>query len=173
MSPERNQERETVSHPFAPVYDCHSNILILGTITSPKSRETGFYYGHPQNRMWRVLANVLGEEPPTTQTEKRAFLLRNKIAMWDVLKRCEISRADDSSIRSPVPNDLSPIFQKAPIRAVFTTGRRATRLYEQYDLGKSAELPSVYLPSTSPANCRLSPEALAEEYRVILPYLER
>ncbi len=158
---------EHIVHSIAPVYDSRSRVLILGTIPSPKSREMGFFYGHPQNRFWGVMAELLGEEKPMTVEERRAFLLRNRIAVWDVLHSCDINGASDSSIKNPVVNDFSPIFETADIRQVFTTGKTGTKLYQKLT-GKE----STYLPSTSPANCQVKWDALKEAYGVVLNYLK-
>ena len=128
-------ERSAVTHTIPPVFDTTSRALILGSFPSPKSREVGFFYGHPQNRMWRVLARVLGEETvPQSAQERMAFLLRHHIAMWDVIESCTIVGASDSSIRDVVPNDLSRILSVAPIRTVFTTGAKASLYYKRYQL---------------------------------------
>lgn len=153
------------------MFDRRSRILILGTIPSPKSRETGFFYGHPQNRFWRVLAAVLGEAVPASNEEKTALCLRRRIALWDVLSACEIEGAADTSIRNPVPNDLSSLLADSEIRAVFTTGGKAFSLYKRYSQPLTG-VPAVPLPSTSPANCARSLESLCEAYQIILTYLE-
>lgn len=154
-----------------PVYDEHSRVLLLGTFPSPKSREYGFYYGHPQNRFWPVLTAVLGEPIPRTNDEKRALCLRRGIALWDVLASCRIVGASDTSIKDPIPNPISRILGAADIRAIFATGQKAGDLYRRLclpDTGREA----VTLPSTSPANCRRHTiETLTEAYRVILPHL--
>lgn len=157
---------ERVVHEFAPVFDASSRILMLGTMPSPKSRETGFYYGHPRNRFWKVLADVCGEETPVSREDKIAFALRNHIAVWDVLAGCEIRGADDSSIRNPVPNDMNRILRAADIRAVYTTGAKAAELYRRYCYPKTG-IEAVRLPSTSPANCRMSYEELYQAYAQI------
>lgn len=162
---------EHILHPFGPVFDEHSRVLVLGTMPSPKSREHGFYYGHPRNRFWPVLAEIFGEEAPKTPAERRAFALRHKIALWDVLSECEIEGASDSSIRNPVPSDVAALLKKAPVAAVFTTGATATRLYKKLIEPKTGLAP-IPLPSTSPANARLGLSALAAEYRKILEYTE-
>ena len=108
---EASKKLEYVSHPFEPVFDKESRVLILGSIPSPKSRENGFYYGHPRNRFWPVLARVLGEPEPRTVEEKRAMALRRHVALWDVLAGCEIHGADDASIRRPAANDMSRILE--------------------------------------------------------------
>lgn len=162
---------ETITHPIEPVYDARSKILMLGSFPSPKSREYGFYYGHPQNRFWKVLACILEEEPPKSNEEKRRLLLRNHIALWDVLHSCKIKGAADESIADPVPNDMERILRAADIRAVFTTGGAATRLFCKFCTPQCGIEP-VALPSTSPANCRhYDLERLVEAYRVILEYL--
>lgn len=160
-----------VTHEIEPVFDEHSKILMLGTMPSPKSREAGFYYGHPRNRFWKVVADVCHAPYPETKEEKIAFCLSHEIAVWDVLSVCEICGADDSSIRNPVPNDMSRILDVADIRAVFATGTKAGELYKRY-CQKETGMPAVLLPSTSPANCRMTYDQLYEAYRVILPWLE-
>lgn len=163
---------DTVFHEFPPVFDENSEILILGSIPSPKSRKNGFYYMHPQNRFWKVVSTVMGEELPLEIPDKKAFLIRNHIALWDVLGSCEICGADDSSIRNPVPNDFSVIFNKASIKAVFTTGNKAAALYEKLCAERYA-VQHIALPSTSPANCRMSFETLCESYKVMRGFMER
>ena len=162
---------EHIIHSIEPVFDAESRVLILGTMPSPKSREVQFYYGHPQNRFWRVLAAVLGEELPRSVPEKKAMLLRHRIALWDVLAECEITGASDSSIRNPVANDLSVILDHAPVQAVFTTGATAWKLYTRLQKPHTG-IEAVRLPSTSPANCAVKLEALTEAYKAILPWLE-
>ena len=153
-------------HPIAPVYDGKSRILILGSFPSVKSREQGFYYGHPQNRFWRVTAAVLGDEVPGTVPERRAFLLRHGIALWDVIAACEISGSSDASIRDARVNDLRPILEVAPIRAIFVNGQTAAKLYRCYTEPVTGR-PAAMLPSTSPANASWSLERLIEAWRVI------
>jgi len=161
----------TVYHELEPVYDRNSKILILGTMPSPKSREFGFYYSHPQNRLWKVLAGVFETAVPGTSAEKEQFLISHGIAMWDVLKSCSIKGADDSTITDAEPNEINRILEAADIRGIFTTGKKATDLYRRLCLPKTGR-PSVYLPSTSPANCRnCTYETLLEAYRVILEYM--
>lgn len=170
ITEESNMESEHVTHNFAPIFDKNSRILMLGTMPSPKSREVGFYYGHPRNRFWKVVSDVCGGELPETREAKIAFALRNKIAVWDVLAGCEIKGADDSSIRNPIPNDMDVILSKADIKAIFTTGTKASQLYKRYCYPSTA-IEAIPLPSTSPANCRVSYEALYEAYAVIRNYL--
>lgn len=163
---------EFVTHPLEPLWDEHSKILILGTMPSPRSRELGYYYAHPQNRFWKVLAALFQEDVPQGREQRLQFAAKHNIALWDVLQSCEISGASDSSIRSPVPNDIRPILQGAPIRAIFTTGATAFRLYQQQIEPVSGH-PATPLPSPSAANCRMPLEELVAHYRAILPYLEK
>ena len=162
---------DRIIHPLEPVYFNDSKILILGTMPSPKSRENGFYYSHPQNRFWRVLSNIFFEEVPCTINEKTDFLHRHKIAVWDVLKSCEIKGASDSSIKNAVPNDIRSIIEKSTIKFIFTTGSTAYNLYRRL-CEQSVGIGAIPLPSTSPANARMSITALTEIYRQsILPCL--
>ena len=163
-------ESRQVTHDFQPIYNEESRVLMLGTMPSPKSRETGFYYGHPRNRFWKVVSDVCGEVLPETKEEKVAFALRNKIAVWDVLAGCEIKGAEDASIRNPVVNDLNVIIKSADIRAVFATGQKAAQLYRKY-CQKETGMEIICLPSTSPANCSVSYEKLFEAYDVVLKYI--
>ena len=163
-------EAGLVTHEFDAFFDKDSRVLILGTIPSPKSREQGFYYGHPQNRFWKVLADVLGEEFPQTVEERKGFLKRNHIALWDVLESCEIKGASDVSIRNARPNDMNRILQAADIRAIFATGAKAAQLYKKLCFPECG-VEAVRLPSTSPANCGCSCEKLREAYRQICDYV--
>lgn len=155
-----------VKHPFPPLYDGDSKILILGSFPSVKSREEGFFYGHPQNRFWRVTAGIFECPIPTSIEEKRRFLLKNHIALWDAIASCDITGSSDSSIKNVVPNDLKQILDSADIKRIYVNGRAAEKyfmLYQEPILGRSA----IYLPSTSPANARMSLEMLKEAWRVI------
>lgn len=163
-------KQEHVTHEFGAFYDENSKILILGTIPSPKSREMGFYYGHPRNRFWKVLAQLLDEPFPETVDERKAMLKKHGIALWDVLASCEIHGAADSSIKDPVPNDMDVIFKAADIKAVFTTGTTATKLYMKHCYPVCG-ISATGLPSTSPANCACSYEKLVDAYSQILKYL--
>lgn len=163
-------EVKNIIHQFEPVYTPQSKILMLGTMPSPKSREQGFYYGHPRNRFWRVVSDVRGEKEPQSIEEKKAFLIRNNIAIWDVLYSCDIAGADDNSIKNPIPNDISRILNKSDIRAVFATGRKAESLYKRYCLNDIG-MDITGLPSTSPANCRITYEQLYQAYSIINKYL--
>ena len=152
-----------VTHPFAPIWDENSRILILGSFPSVRSRADNFYYGHPQNRFWKVLAGLYAEPIPQTIEEKKAFLLRRGIALWDVISSCEIENSSDVSIRNAEINDLSTIFARADIRAVYTNGKAADKLYRKYH-----EREAVCLPSTSPANAAWSLEKLLAAWSIIL-----
>jgi len=155
-----------ITHPIEPVFDTNSRILILGSFPSVKSREQGFFYGHPQNRFWKVLAAVFEDEVPATIPEKKAFLLRNHIAVWDVIHSCEIQGSSDSSIRNVTANDLRPLLETADIQGIFVNGKTAEKLYQKYTepvCGREA----VYLPSTSPANAAWSLERLTEAWRIV------
>lgn len=159
-------ERDALRHEIAPVYDSHSTVLILGSFPSVRSREVGFFYGHPQNRFWRTLANVFCDTVPETVEEKRAFLLRHGVALWDVIASCEIVGSSDASIRNAVPNDLSVIFSAAPVKQIFTNGKTAHRLYCRY-LQPQTDREAVCLPSTSPANAAWTQEMLDDAWSKI------
>ena len=164
-------EYEHIVHSFEPVYDKASEILILGTLPSVKSRENNFYYGHKQNRFWKVLATLLKEPVPHTIEEKKAMLLAHRIALWDVIQSCDIKGSSDSSIHNVVPNDLSEILQTASIRQIFTNGGTAYRLYKKYCFPQTQQK-AICLPSTSPANAAWSKKRLLTKWNQICPYLE-
>lgn len=157
---------ETIIHPIPPVYNGSSRVLILGSFPSVKSREYGFFYGHPQNRFWRVVAAVFDEKTPESIEEKKAFLLRNGIAAWDVIHSCEITGSSDSSIRNAVPNDIKHIIEESRIERIFTNGKKSDELYKKY-LEKQTGIKAVCLPSTSPANAVYSIEKLIKEWKII------
>ncbi len=159
-----NKQRQ--HHPIPPLFDEHSRVLILGSFPSVRSREQGFFYGHPRNRFWRVLSAVLNETEPTDTAQKKQMLLRNGIALWDVIASCEIHGSADSSISDVVPNDLSSILALCPHIRVFTNGKTADVYYRRYQFpihGREA----VCLPSTSPANAAWSIEKLCEAWAQI------
>ena len=172
-----------VSHPIPPVWNSESRLLILGTMPSPKSRQAGFFYMHPQNRFWSVMAEVFGEtfeyqnktpDISAAITERRNFLLRHQLAMWDVLASCEITGASDSSIKNAVPNDFTEILENSRIHQVICTGKTAFNLWQKHCSAKYNEdykLTAHCLPSTSPANAQWSKEKLLKEYKVILRLL--
>lgn len=159
-------EKKRVTHTFEPVYSENSQILILGTFPSVKSREQQFYYGHPQNRFWKVLAEVMKDEIPYNIEEKKNFLLRNRIAVWDVIQSCTIEGSSDSSIRDVVPNDISAILNKSSIQKIYANGAKAYSLYQKY-MYPICEKEAIKLPSTSPANAAYSLEGLVQEWRSI------
>lgn len=176
---------ETIVHEISPVWDEESRVLILGTLPSPKSRENGFFYMHPQNRFWEVIFTVFGEklnfpnkalkktsasERLEAINERRDFLIRHKIALWDVLKQCDISGASDASIKNAVPNDFTEILSRSKIRHIFCTGKTAFALWKKHCSSVYEErfaLKAACLPSTSPANAAWSVENLVAEYSKI------
>lgn len=164
--PAVSAEYEHVTHTFGPVYDVDSKILILGSMPSVKSRVQQFYYGHPRNRFWRVLPAVFGETVPETIAEKRDFLLRNNVALWDVIESCDIVGSSDSSIKNVRVNDMNVILAAADISTIFLNGGKAYELFLKY-CGKNIREGGhalVKLPSTSPANAAWSLEKLTESW---------
>ena len=159
--------RTHVSHEFPAVYDRSSRVLLLGSIPSPKSREVGFYYGHPQNRFWKVLAAVLGEPLPETIPQKKAMLKKHHVALWDVLDSCTIVGASDLSIEDPVVNNIKDLVEKSKVTRIFCTGATAHKLYQKL-CAKDVGMDAIKLPSTSPANCAVSLDKLVEAYKMIL-----
>ena len=161
-------ESSRQTHEFAPVYDEHSRILILGTFPSVKSREQRFYYGHPQNRFWKVLASLTRwPQIPQTIEEKKQMLLQNGIAIWDVIQSCDIAGSSDSSIKNVVPSDIGSILKDSGIKRIYANGNMAKKLYEKYILPEIG-VPIIGLPSTSPANAAYSLERLKESWQQIL-----
>lgn len=153
-------------HTIPPVYDENSRVLILGSFPSVKSREVQFFYGHPQNRFWRVLALVFGEEVPKSTEEKKSFLLEKGIALWDVIESCEIEGSSDSSVKNVSVNDIGKLLEKTRIEKVFLNGKCAERYYKKY-FSKTIEMNYITLPSTSPANAAYSLERLAAEWAIV------
>ena len=163
---EAKNKQKPVKHPFPPLYDENSRVLILGSFPSVKSREQMFFYGHPQNRFWRVLAGVFSCAVPQTIEEKRRFLLSKRIALWDVIASCEITGSSDSSIKNVVANDLRQILEAADIRKIYVNGKTAEKYYKKYTepvIGREA----ICLPSTSPANAAWSLERLTEAWQAV------
>ncbi len=160
---------QKVLHPIKPIYDKNSKILILGSFPSQKSREQMFFYGHPQNRFWKVLAMIFECEVPETIDKKRNFLINRNIALWDVIASCDIVGSSDSSIKNVVNNDLSVILSSADIKRIFVNGRTAEKFYNKY-IRDSIQREAICLPSTSPANAAWSLERLAEAWEVICDY---
>lgn len=153
-------------HPISPVYDTNSKILILGSFPSVKSREEMFFYGHPQNRFWRVISAVFGKCVPTDIASKQELLLSCGIALWDVIASCDIEGSSDSSIRNVIPNDLSVILNTADIKQIYVNGKTAERYYNKYLRDKYGR-EAICLPSTSPANAAWSLEKLINEWKII------
>ena len=165
--PDENKNEHPVVHPIPPVYRADSRILILGSFPSVKSRETGFFYGHPQNRFWKVLATLLKEPVPDTIEEKKAMLLTHRIAMWDVIQSCDIKGSSDSSIKNVQPTDIGMILEKTNITRIYANGNKAGQLYKRYQFPVTG-IEAMVLPSTSPANAAWSLERLCEAWHVIL-----
>ena len=155
-----------ITHPFSPLYDENSKILILGSFPSVKSREQMFFYGHPQNRFWKVTSAVMGCPVPKSIEEKKSFLLSNNIAVWDVIASCEITGSSDSSIKNVTVNDFSPIFAAANIQKIFTNGKTSEKYFDKY-LKSKLNKESICLPSTSPANAAWSLDRLIDAWKVI------
>jgi len=156
--------KQHITHPIPPFYDENSEILILGSFPSVKSREQGFFYGHPQNRFWKVLARVFEDGTPGTVADKKAFLTRHHIALWDVIEACDIKGSSDVSIENVTLTDLSRILKSARISCIIVNGKTAERYYRQYT-EKAVGRKAVCLPSTSPANAAWSLEKLTEAWR--------
>ena len=165
-----------ITHPIEPIYNQKSKILILGSFPSVKSREEGFFYGHPQNRFWKVLAAIFNENIPQTIQEKKEFLLNNKVAVWDVIHSCEITGSSDSSIKNVEVNDLTRILNTADIKLsgaytkdegeIFVNGKKAYSLYNKY-MKQIVMKEAICLPSTSPANAAWNIDRLAEAWKII------
>ena len=164
------KEKKTLTHTFEPIYNKDSRILILGSFPSVKSRENNFYYGHPQNRFWKVIAGVIGNPVPVSIEEKKELLLNNHIAIWDVIASCSIQGSSDSSIRDVVVNDFSKVLQESSIRTIYVNGNKAYELYHKYAEEKTG-IAAIKLPSTSPANAAWSVERLCDNWKQILTYL--
>lgn len=169
---EKKQELEQVTHRFEPVYDERSQVLILGTFPSVKSRENQFYYGHPQNRFWKVISAVTGEELPVTIPEKKAMLMRQHIAIWDVIASCEIRGSSDSSIQNVVANPIEHLLKQSSIGRIYGNGDKACKLYQKYCLEKT-KVAIHKLPSTSPANAAFSLDELIRQWGGALRERER
>lgn len=160
-------EYQSLKHTFDPVYDAESKILILGSFPSVKSRENQFFYGHPQNRFWKVMASVLDWEIPATIEEKRAMLLKNHVAVWDVIASCSIQGSSDTSIKDVVVNDFSRILENSKIERIYVNGGKAYELYHKY-AEKVTGIKAIKLPSTSPANAAWSLERLTITWREVI-----
>ena len=165
-----SMEYTHITHPFPPLYDATSRILILGSLPSIKSREQMFFYGHPQNRFWPMLATVLGEPIPKAIEEKRQLALLHHIAMWDTIYSCDIKGSSDASIRDVVPTDLKPIIEGSRITQVFCNGKTSGNYYKKYQQ-QILGIEPIVLPSTSPANAAWKMDRLVEAWSVIREYL--
>ena len=148
-------------HTIPPFYNSDSKVLILGSFPSVRSREEGFYYAHPQNRFWKVLASIFNEEI----TDKKAFLKKHQIALFDVCASCEIKGSSDASIKKVIPNDIKKLIKESEIKVILLNGKTATNLFEKWM--KDIEIPTISLPSTSPANATYSLDKLTKEYEII------
>ncbi len=153
-------------HPIEPLYDKNSKILILGSFPSIKSRKQMFFYGHPQNRFWKVISKIFDCPTPNTIEEKKKLLLSNNIAMWDVIASCDITGSSDSTIKNVVANDLTVILNVANIEKIILNGKTAEKYYNKY-INKQINREAICLPSTSPANATWSIEALINEWKII------
>lgn len=154
-------------HPIAPLFNKHSRVLILGSFPSVKSREAMFFYGHPQNRFWKIMAALTDSPVPETVEEKKTLILTNHFALWDSIGSCTISGSSDSSIRDVVPNDLRIITDHAPINRIFCNGAASLKYYQKY-IEPTLHRPAQLLPSSSPANAAWSLDRLIEAWQVIL-----
>ncbi len=159
-------EYKNLKHTFPPVYDRHSRLLILGTFPSVKSRENHFYYGHPQNRFWKVIANLTNSPVPETIEEKKKLLLTNHIAIWDVIASCTIAGSSDSTIRDVKVNDIKGLLDKTGISAIYGNGAKACELYNRF-VREQTRIEIQKLPSTSPANAAFRLEGLCEKWKLI------
>ena len=162
-------EYQSIKHTFDPVFNADSKILILGSFPSVKSRENNFFYGHPQNRFWKVMANVLDWEVPSTIEEKKTMLLSNHVAVWDVIASCSIQGSSDTSIKDVVVNDFSKILENSKVERIYVNGGKAYELYHKY-AEKVPGIKAVKLPSTSPANAAWSLEKLTKIWKETIEY---
>ncbi len=154
----------SIKHPFPPLFDKKSKILILGSFPSVKSREQMFFYGHPQNRFWKVIAAIFGAETPTSIEEKRKLILKNHLALWDVIAECEITGSSDASIKNAKANDLSSIIKNSEVKKIIVNGKTAEKLYIKY-IEPITGIKAVVMPSTSPANAAWSLDRLIEAWK--------
>ena len=159
----QNRRYQHVVHTFGPLYNEDSGILILGSIPSPASREVGFYYGHPRNRFWQMLAELYGMPLPESIEEKKALVLSHGLALWDVIEECDIIGASDSSVKNALPTDIPSILGKTQIQTILCNGALSKKIYDQYQLPRTG-IPAQKMPSTSPANAAWSLERLKEEW---------
>ena len=157
---------QSIVHPIPPLFDENSRTLILGSFPSVKSREQSFFYGHPQNRFWKLIATLFDEEIPQSIDEKKQLILKHNLALWDVIHSCTITGSSDSSIKDVVPNDLSVILQNSSVDRIFANGALSHKMYMKYIFPQTG-IEAVKLPSTSPANAAFSLDRLAESWKII------
>ena len=162
-------QHQTIKHPLSPLYSSQSKLLILGSFPSVKTREYGFFYGHPQNRFWPLMEQLFRVELSTNIEERRKFLLNHHLAVYDSIYQCDIIGSSDASIQNVLPADLAPIFQTADIQQVFCNGATSFKYYKKYH-AKQSGITGVQLPSTSPANARYRLDDLLKEWSVVLNY---
>lgn len=155
-----------IEHPIPPTYNKNSKILILGSFPSVKSREYGYFYGHPQNRFWKVVSLIFEDEFPKTKEDKKEFLLKHKIAAWDVIASCDIVGSSDNSITNVKANNLKEIIENSKVEKIFVNGKKAAELYKKY-IEPEIKISAITLPSTSPANAAYKLERLIDEWKVI------
>lgn len=161
---------EIITHPFPPLFDNTSKILILGSFPSVKSRAQLFFYGHKQNRFWKVISAITEKPLPVSIEEKRELLLSSHIALWDSIASCSIIGSSDSSIKNVVPNDINPILDRSDIQAIFTNGKKSHEMYMRY-IYPNTKIQDICLPSTSPANASYSTEKLIHDWSIIKQYI--
>ena len=161
------QTYQHVVHTFGPIYNEESRILILGSIPSPASREVGFYYGHPRNRFWRVLAELFGVPLPETIEEKKTLVLSHGLALWDAIEECDIIGASDSSVKNVVPTEIPELLQQTQVEQILCNGALSKKIYDKYQLERTG-MPALQMPSTSPANAAWSLDRLVEEWGKVL-----
>lgn len=161
------EEYNYLEHTFKPVWNENSKVLVLGTFPSVKSREYGFYYGHPLNRFWKVAAAITRQHLPVTVEDKKELLLNNNIALWDVIAKCSIKGSSDSSIKDVTVNNLAPLLSKSKINKIYANGAKAYELYMKYSYKETGK-EIIRLPSTSPANAVYTLEKLIKEWSVLI-----
>lgn len=159
-------EYQHVIHPFEPIYDEESRVLILGSLPSVQSRANDFYYGHKQNRFWKVLAGVFNEEVPQTIEDKLALLHNNHVAIWDVIQECDIKGSNDASIKNVIPTNIEKILRNSNVKMIFANGATAGKLYSKFQL-EQTKCEAINLPSTSPANAAWNLDRLIDSWKII------
>ncbi len=157
---------QSMVHPFPPLFDKNSSVLILGSFPSVKSREQNFFYGHPQNRFWKLISLLFDEEIPQSIDEKKRLILKHNLALWDVIHSCTVTGSSDSSIKDVVANDLSEILKNSKVNRIFANGALSHKMYMKYIFPKTG-IEAVKLPSTSPANAAFSLDRLAENWKIV------